>query len=83
MKKGTLRIVTSNGSDAPFLNFFKVVDGNHSNSSCGTALKQDRRITAGDIGQSSLFAGTESGEVLRAARVRRCNPRLSSIAWAA
>ena len=64
-----LRIAASRGFDAAFLLYFGVVDGS-SHCACGAALRNADRIVVPDIEQSPIFAGNESGEVLRYAGVR-------------
>ncbi len=65
----TLRIVASEGFEAPFLNYFCEVEASD-NSACGSALKTGTEIVVTDTNISPIFVGKESGEVLRAAGVR-------------
>jgi hypothetical protein len=66
---GLLHIVGQHGFDVPFLSFFATVRSG-SGSACGAAMQQGRRIVVADVEQSPIFAGDESGRVLRAAGVR-------------
>ena len=66
---GALRIVASRGFGPAFLSYFGVVPAS-SESACGAALGQGRRIVVPDVTASEIFAGKRSGDVLREAGVR-------------
>ncbi len=65
----SLRIVASRGFGSDFLGFFSAVRESD-DCACGRSLKQGQRIIVADISDSEIFNGTQSGDVLRDAKVR-------------
>ncbi|GEM_PF-6383760 len=61
-----LRLIASRGFSKPFLKFFAVVQCGQ-NSACSQAMDNDATILVEDVEESSLYAGTASGRVMREA----------------
>lgn len=75
----TLTISAQRGFEEPFLKVFARVQGKES-SACGVAMQSAERIIVEDVGQSEIFAGQPSLDVLLAAGVRavQSTPLISS-----
>jgi PAS domain S-box-containing protein len=65
---GRLVAKAQRGFQQPFLNFFAQVQ--EGVGSCGTAMRQKRRVVVEDITQSPIFAGTPLLEVMLGAGIR-------------
>ena len=63
-----LRIVAQRGFQAPFLDFFAVVD--HRGSACGVAAKEGRQVVVPDVESDPIFAGTPALHTLLRAGLR-------------
>ena len=66
---GGLIIAAQTGFEAPFLDFFKLVDAS-TDGAYGTALARRQRVIVDDVTQDSVFHDTASLKVLLAAGVR-------------
>jgi len=66
-RSGKLTLVAHRGFDAPFLEFFEVVDDE--GSACGVALQSHQRVIVEDITNSEIYAGKASLVAMREANV--------------
>jgi PAS domain S-box-containing protein len=66
-RSGKLTLVAHRGFDAPFLEFFEVVDDE--GSACGVALQSHQRVIVEDITNSEIYAGKASLVTMREADV--------------
>ncbi len=64
-----LRIVTHNGFDTTFLDYFAEVTAGPG-TSCGAAMRQNCRVVVLDVESDPIFCKTESGDVLLQSNVR-------------
>jgi GAF domain-containing protein len=76
-----LRIVAQRGFERPFLDFFALVADD--TSACGRAIKAGRRVVVGDVAHDAVFAGTDAGLVMEAARARavQSTPIVAASGW--
>lgn len=65
---GCLRIVAQRGFEKPFLDFWNTV--HEGEGTCGTAMKEGRRVFIEDVTQSAVFAGKPALDVMLRAGVR-------------
>jgi signal transduction histidine kinase/DNA-binding response OmpR family regulator len=68
LEQGALKIVAQRGFEAPFLEFFGVVQGGL--AACGAALQQGKRVIVEDVSASEIFVGTPAQPVMLAANAR-------------
>ena len=78
VESGTLKLVTHNGFEEPFLKFFSSVTGGA--PGCALALQTHQRVIVEDVTESEIFAGHDALEVLLDAGVRsvQSTPLISS-----